>query len=232
MQLIEGNIFYSIVIRQCATLVNMEVKGRKAEKQICGESGITFAPASAPTPAPVLMLMLMLKCFTALARLLMLMVMVMVRMKTIVCSKDDFQLLCALRMIFNWIYSSCAPIWSLQCSCLPCVFSFRFLQICLFWSESQPRFSAHVQRCSCPAQSWSSFPPEFACFDLKRSWKVNIVAPVDRVPGPVYYRRLPGLLSSPTSFEFWSEAGMESKLELILKSGFKSHIVVVESYWT
>ena len=88
MQLIEGNIFYSIVIRQCATLVNMEVKGRKAEKQICGESGITFAPASAPTPAPVLMLML--KCFTALARLLMLMVMVMVRMKTIVCSKDDF----------------------------------------------------------------------------------------------------------------------------------------------
>ena len=120
---------------------------------------------------------------------------VMVRMKTIVCSKDDFQLLCALRMIFNWIYSSCAPIWSLQCSCLPCVFSFRFLQICLFWSESQPRFSAHVQRCSCPAQSWSSFPPEFACFDLKRSWKVNIVAPVDRVPGPVYYRRLPGLLS-------------------------------------
>ena len=119
---------------------------------------------------------------------------VMVRMKTIVCSKDDFQLLCALRMILNWIYSSCAPIWSLQCSCLPCVFSFRFLQICLFWSESQPRFSAHVQRCSCPAQSWSNFPPEFACFDLKRSWKVNI-APVGRVPGPVYYRRLPGLLS-------------------------------------
>ena len=166
----------------------MEVKGRKAEKQICGESGITFAPAPAPapTPAPLLILMLMLKCFTVLARLLMLMVMLMVRMKTNVCS--------VLRMIFNWNYSSCAPIWSLQCSCLPCVFSFRFPQICLFWSESQPRFSAHVQRCSCPAQSWSNFPPEFACFDLKRSWKVNI-APVGRVPGPVYYRRLPGLLS-------------------------------------
>ena len=104
--------------------------------------------------------------------------------------------------------SSCEPIYEVfnVHVCQPCSDFTPSPQICLSWSEkieeSWPRFL--LQRCACPAW-WTNFTLEFACFELKRSWKVNIAPRLIACPAPSIITGYRGY--SQTNFEFWYEAG-------------------------
>ena len=92
--------------------------------------------------------------------------------------------------------------WAVQCACLPGVFRFhsRPPNLPVLIRKDWGKVFAHVQRCACPA-CWVNFTPEFACFDVKRSWKVNIAPRMIACLSPSIITSYRGY--SQTDFEFW-----------------------------
>ena len=92
--------------------------------------------------------------------------------------------------------------WAAQCACLPGVFRFhsRPPNLPVLIRKDWGKVFAHVQRCACPAW-WMNFTPQFTCFDVKRSWKVNIALRMIACPGPSIITSYRGY--SQTDFEFW-----------------------------